>query len=105
MISLNSVESAFDIFWNGSRDFEIEDVAFESRRQVEALEHSCRGKFCLLAGLQAIDVVGLLDGSEGKEMCHLGHVIRHPFSQATILGSCVKWWLGYPKMKVSFGGL
>jgi len=76
MISLNSVESAFDIFWNGSRDFEIEDVAFESRRQVEALEHSCRGKFCLLAGLQAIDVVGLLgvvallEGIEGEEVCH-----------------------------------
>ena len=96
MISLNSVKSAFDIFWNGSRDFEIEDVAFKSGRQVKALEHACRGKLCLFAGLQAINIVGLLDGSKGEEMCHSESRDPTPFSLANIfekLCEVVAWLL------------
>jgi len=84
MVCLNSVESAIDILWNGPRDLEIEDISFESGGKVETLEHTRRWEFGLLAGLQAIDVIGVLDGSEGEEVCHFYHVIAPPFSGSAI---------------------
>lgn len=52
MIGLNTVEGAADVFGDGSRDFEIEDVAFESGGEIEALKYpGWRGReFGLLAG-------------------------------------------------------
>ena len=76
MIGLNPVESAIDVFWYIARDLEIKDVAFESGRKIEALEHTSGREFSLVTGLQAIDVVGLLgvvallEGIEGEEVCH-----------------------------------
>ena len=87
MVCLNPVESAIDILWNRPRDFEIEDVAFESGGQIEALKHTGGRKFGLLARLQAIDVIGLLDGSEGEEVCHFRSRDRSPFLAVLLVES------------------
>jgi len=76
MVGLHTVERPINILGDRPRDLEIEDVAFESGGKVEALEHTRGREFGLLAGLQAIDVVGLLgvvallEGIEGEEVCH-----------------------------------